>query len=109
MPAKRPKKQESLLTKFDLEFMARTYAARTAKDLTQEQAGKELGGFTQDHYKQFEIRGKMPHEMIPKFLQMTGVSYEYLFTGQDRGPAWHERYHQLLRKLEQPQKPKRAA
>lgn len=104
MAKQRKRKQEKDLSKYDLEFMARTWAARTAKkDLTQDKIAKRLG-YNQDHYKQFEVRGKMPHELIPGFLEITGVSYGYLFTGNEKGPAWHDRYHELLTKQEEDHK-----
>jgi hypothetical protein len=97
------------LSKYELGFLARTWAARESKDLSQDKFGEQLGGFSQDHYKQYEIRGMLPHELIPKFLELTGVSYDYLFTGRAAGPAWRERYQVLLERQEKSKKVKKAA
>lgn len=98
-----------LLTRYELEFLARTFAAREATGLTQDKFGEKLGGFSQDHYKQYEIRGPLPHHLIGPFLEITGVSYAYLFTGLAEGPSWRERYQELLAREQKKKKIKRAA
>jgi len=93
---------------FDLRFLARTYAARKLKFETQQEIAEELG-MTQDHYKQYEVRGPLPHDLIDRFLRKTGVSYEWLFAGRGPGPAWQERYEQLLERQKKPKKGRKAA
>ena len=65
-------------------FLARTKAARGAR--TQETMA-ELLEIKQDKYKQYEIRSYMPHDLIPRFLKITGVTWEWLFEGKGQGPA----------------------
>ena len=91
------------LSDYDLKFMARTWAARTAKEFSQAHLAEKLGGLAQDHYKQYETRGPLPYHLIEPFLDLTGVTYEYLFTDHGEGPPWRARYQELLQK----QKPRR--
>lgn len=97
------------ISRYDLEFLARTYAAREDTGMTQEEFGEKLGGFSQDHYKQYEVRGPLPHHLIAAFLELTGVTYPYLFTGRAAGPSWIERYQQLVERQQKKQKIKKAA
>lgn len=97
------------LSDYDLRFLARTFAAREAAKMTQEQMGMKLGGLPQDTYKQYEVRSPLPHDLVDPFLALTKVSYEYLFTGHADGPAWRERYLHLVEKQSAVKRPKRAA
>lgn len=97
------------LTRYDLEFLARTHAAREAAGLTQEEMALKLGGLSQDRYKQYEIRSPLPHSLIPAFLEAAKVDYEYLFTGRGQGPAAHKRYEILVERQKQKKKLKKAA
>lgn len=97
------------LSKYDLEFLARTFAAREAVGFTQEQMGARLGGMSQDHYKQYEIRSPLPHHLIHPFLETAKISFEYLFTGRAEGPAWRERYEVLAERQKTKKKLKKAA
>jgi transcriptional regulator with XRE-family HTH domain len=97
------------LSRYDLEFLARTCAAREAVGMTQAQLGEKLGRLTQDHYKQYEIRTPLPHYLIPAFLEATKVSYDYLFTGRAEGPAWRTRYQELLERRNKKKVAKKAA
>lgn len=103
------KLSKKVLSDYDLRFLARTFAAREAANMTQEQMGAKLGGLPQDTYKQYEIRSTLPHELIDPFLSLTKVSYEYLFTGHVEGPAWRDRYARLVEKQKASKKAKKAA
>lgn len=97
------------LTDFECRFLARTCAARKLVASQDEFAGSLQDGMKQDHYKQYETRSPLPHALIDRFLKLTGVSYEWLFTGRGAGPAWQERYQELLSKQQKPKKSKKAA
>jgi hypothetical protein len=103
------KSSKKSLSKYDLEFLARTWAAREAIGKTQADFANLLGGLSQDHYKQYEVRSPLPHELIASFLELTKVSYDYLFTGRAEGPAWRDRYKVLLERQEKPKRAKKAA
>lgn len=99
-----------ILTDFECRFLARTYAARKLKFETQEEIAASLQtDMKQDTYKQYEVRGPLPYELIDRFLKLTGVSYEWLFTGRGPGPAWQDRYQKLLEKQNKPKKARKAA
>lgn len=86
-----------VLTDFEMRFLARTFAARKLVSDSQADFAAQLEeGMEQDHYKQFEVRSKLPHELIDQFLSLTKVSYEWLFTGRGKGPAWQARYEELV-------------
>lgn len=98
------------LTDFECRFLARTCAARKLAAPSQEEFAPTLqDGMKQDHYKQYESRSLLPHELIDRFLRLTGVSYEWLFAGRGAGPAWQERYMELLAKQRKAQKSRKAA
>jgi ribosome-binding protein aMBF1 (putative translation factor) len=65
-------------SEFKRAFTAAIKAAREAKGLTQEQVAGLLG-LKQDHYKQYEGRTLMPHELIPIFCDATGADITRLF------------------------------
>ena len=99
-----------LLTDFECRFLARTCAARKLAASSQDEfAGSLQDGMKQDHYKQFETRSMLPHHLIDRFLKLTGVGYEWLFTGRGAGPAWQDRYQELLAKQVKPKKVRKAA
>ena len=81
-PAKPPRNP---LSDYELAFVARTFAAREAKSLTQDKLAAQLCGVSRGTYKQYETRNPLPHHLSDDFLRETGVSWEYLFTGR-RGP-----------------------
>lgn len=67
-------------------FIRRTKLAREARFPTQNPMLVILG-VEQGTYKQYETRTPLPHRFIPKFCAATGVSLEWLLTGEGRGPA----------------------
>lgn len=98
------------LTDFECRFLARTCAARKLVAPSQDEFAPRLqDGMKQDHYKQYETRSPLPHELIDRFLKLTGVNYEWLFTGRGVGPTWQDRYQELLAKQQKPKKGKKAA
>jgi ribosome-binding protein aMBF1 (putative translation factor) len=67
-------------------FLARVRAAREARRWRQEDIA-ELMGMDRSHYKQFETRTYLPRHLTPLFCKLTGISLEYLLTGQEKGAA----------------------
>jgi len=43
-------------------------------------------GVDQGTYKQYESRTPLPHRYLPKFCAATGVSLDWLLTGEGKGP-----------------------
>lgn len=66
-------------------FIGRVKEARMARFLTQKPICALLD-LDQGTYKQYESRTPLPHRLIPKFVAATGVSYEWLLTGEGQGP-----------------------
>jgi hypothetical protein len=104
-----PMAPQKLLTDFELQFLARTYVARKQKFTQQEMAEELERGMKQDHYKQFEVRNRLPYEYLDRFIKLTGVTYEWLVAGRGPGPAWKDRYQQLLERQKKPKKGRKAA
>lgn len=102
-------KAKKPLSEYELGFLARTFMARQQTHMTQDEFAGKLGGLSQDTYKQYEVRGPLPHHLIDPFLNLTGVTWEYLFTGRGVGPAWRERYKELLDRQKTKKKLKTAA
>jgi hypothetical protein len=73
-------------TEEKLSFIGRVRAARMARYPTQKPMLTILG-VDQGTYKQYEKRTPLPHRYIPKFCAATGVSMEWLLTGEGQGPA----------------------
>jgi len=67
-------------------FIQRVKAAREARFPTQAPILIILG-IPQGQYKHYEKRTPLPHRFIPKFCAATGVSVEWLLTGEGKGPA----------------------
>jgi len=67
-------------------FIRRVKQAREARFPTQNPMLVILG-VEQGTYKQYETRTPLPHRFIPKFCAATGVSMEWLLTGEGKGPA----------------------
>jgi ribosome-binding protein aMBF1 (putative translation factor) len=67
-------------------FLARVRAAREGRRWRQEDIA-ELMGMDRNHYKQFETRTYLPRHLMPLFCKLTGISLEYLLTGQEKGAA----------------------
>lgn len=84
-----PMGEDTSKSAFVAAFTARTKAARKARGpkMTQ-QAMADLLGIRQDKYKQYEGRSMLPHDLIPTFLIVTGVEWDWLFQGKGEGPAW---------------------
>lgn len=76
-------------TEEKLAFIRRTRQAREARWPTQK-AIYTLLDLTQGTYKQYETRTPLPHRYIPKFCLATGVSMEWLLTGEGQGPVVQE-------------------
>jgi hypothetical protein len=67
-------------------FIERVKLARETRYSTQREM-LILLGVDQGTYKQYETRTLLPHRFIPKFCAATGVSIEWLLTGEGKGPA----------------------
>jgi transcriptional regulator with XRE-family HTH domain len=103
------KSSKNAFSDYELGFMARTWAAREAKGWTQKLMGQKLGGLSQDFYKQYETRGMLPRPLVGAFVELTGISFEYLFDGKVEGPAWRERFSELASKQKPTKKTKKTA
>ena len=79
-------------TKYHDEFLRRVREAREAVGYTQVEIA-DLLGIPQDHYKQYETRSMMPHELIPRFCLAARVSLDWLMTGRSAqaGRPFHPR------------------
>jgi transcriptional regulator with XRE-family HTH domain len=66
-------------------FIGRVRAARMARYETQKPMLVILG-LDQGTYKQYETRSPLPHRYLPKFCAATGVTLEWLLTGEGAGP-----------------------
>lgn len=64
-------------------FHDRVRAARKGRNWTQEVMA-DLLGYSQGHYKQWETRDLMPHEVMPRFCTLTGITLDYLLSGRER-------------------------
>lgn len=73
-------------TEEKLAFIRRVRMAREARFPTQSPM-LTLLEIDQGTYKQYETRTPLPHRFIPKFCAATGVSMEWLLTGDGKGPA----------------------
>jgi hypothetical protein len=92
---------KKLLSDYELRFLARTNAARESTGKKQGDFASQLqDGMEQDYYKQYETRSMLPYELIPKFLSLTGVNYEWLFEGKGDGPDWKPRHKILVEREE---------
>lgn len=67
-------------------FIRRVRMAREARFDTQKPMLTILG-LEQGTYKQYETRTPLPHRLIPVFCAATGVSLEWLLTGEGKGPV----------------------
>jgi hypothetical protein len=67
-------------------FIGRVRAAREARFPTQKPMLTILG-IDQGTYKQYETRTPLPYRFVPKFCAATGVSLEWLLTGEGQGPV----------------------
>lgn len=81
-----PMAQEPGESAFRAAFRARVKQAREARDLTQEEIA-ELLDISQGNYKQYETRSLLPHRLVPKFVGICGVDFDWLFTGRGRAPV----------------------
>lgn len=76
--------KDTAASRYRADFIARTKAAREAKDgLTQAKMAKVLG-MEQGTYKQYETRSLLPHMHIETFCLMTDVPVAWLVTGEGR-------------------------
>lgn len=72
-------------TEEKLAFIRRVRLAREARFDSQHPMCVILG-IDQGTYKQYETRTELPNKYIPKFVAATGVSFEWLHTGEGKGP-----------------------
>ncbi len=77
-------------TEEKLAFIGRVRLARMARFDTQRPICTILG-IGQGTYKQYETRTPLPHRYIPKFVAATAVSFEWLLTGEGKGPPGMQR------------------
>jgi len=83
-------------------FINRTKAAREARFPKQMDICRLLQ-IDQGTWKQYESRTPLPHRLIPRFIAACQVSYEWLLTGDGKGPE------EIPRKIERrTSKPRRA-
>ena len=75
-------------TEEKLAFIRRVRTAREAR-YSQDQICTILG-IDRGSYKHYETRSVLPHRFIPKFVAATGVSYEWLLSGDGKGPPGEE-------------------
>lgn len=61
-------------------FRARTKLLRESAQLSQSEMARELG-VSPVTYPKYESRSLLPHHLVPRFLRITGGTYEYLFRG----------------------------
>lgn len=66
-------------TTFNAAFCAVTKLARQSLGWTQNQMATALD-IPEDRYRKYEVRSPMPHELLPRFAQITGRSVHDLFT-----------------------------
>lgn len=64
------------------EFCERTRSARITAGFNDLKEFALLMGIAPDTYLRYETRTPLPHRYIPKFLRLTGVSADVLFTGR---------------------------
>jgi transcriptional regulator with XRE-family HTH domain len=82
-----------------LQFLARTAAAREARGFNQTKMAKLLNDdMEQGTYSKYETRSPLPHQYIVRFVEFCGVDYEWLFTGQGKGPPWKKQFDELVAK-----------
>lgn len=62
-------------------FLERTRQAREARGWSQAQMGKYLG-IKGETYKKYETRSLLPHSYIETFCALTGITTDFLYTGQ---------------------------
>lgn len=78
--------KETASSAYKKQFLARVTALRKAqkresgKEWTAEDMAYALG-IEPDTYRKYESRSFMPHELLPRFAMITGVSVEYVLTG----------------------------
>lgn len=67
-------------------FRARTKLLRESIGMSQTEMARELG-VSPVTYPKYESRSPLPHHLIPRFLRITGGSYEYLFVAKAARPS----------------------
>lgn len=88
-------------------FIRRVRVAREARFPKQKDI-YELLGVDQGTWKQYESRTPLPHRLIPKFIKACQVSYEWLLTGEGRGPAMPEIPTSIEKRASKPRRAKAA-
>ncbi len=69
------------LSKFTIDFVARTKLARKRSGLTQVEVA-EILRIDQGTYKQYETRSPLPHRFVAAFCAATHTDAHWLFTGR---------------------------
>ena len=77
-------------TEEKLAFIKRVKAARVARYPDGQKPILTILELEQGTYKQYESRTPLPWRFIPKFCAATGVSLEWLLTGEGKGPRVEE-------------------
>lgn len=72
--------------KFKRGFLERTRMIRDSADYTQVSMATALG-VDRETYKQYETRTPLPHDLIPRFLELTGHDPWFLLTGRPQREA----------------------
>lgn len=67
-------------------FIARTRQARLALGWSQKDMAAALG-ISEASYQKYETRSMLPHHLIPKFAEVTGLPLQFLLTGTGVLPA----------------------
>jgi len=78
----RPKDVTSPAT-YNAQFIARVRAARQLYTNEPKEMARALG-IREDTYYRYEKRTMMPHHLLPKFCELTGISVERLISGPPR-------------------------
>lgn len=71
---------------FKADFCRRVQSARIAAGYNEVREFAGLMGIPFDTYARYENRTLLPHRHIPRFLELTGVSADVLFTGRRSEP-----------------------
>lgn len=72
--------------KFNDAVCQRTLQARLALNMSRKQMSEALG-CSEASVQKYEIRTPLPHHLIPRFCELTGLSSWFLLTGLGREPG----------------------
>lgn len=77
------------ITEFEQAFISRTAAARRATGMNQIKFAHELG-LEQGTYKNYESGRPLPHHLVPKFCELTGITIGWLYSAHVAMPDVEE-------------------